>query len=281
MDKNKMYLKDIVANKILKDVSCREYLVSIIAVVLKLDKEYVMNNLRLIDTKVSLNIEKKDQEVDVAVENDFAIINLEVNYNYSKKTRRKNNSYIAQLLLRQTFPGFNYLNLKPVIQININNYDCYGKKEFIYHTIAMEEKFHIPRKENPTNIYDIDLDILQKIPYTEIEKLNEKDLRWLLYIFVCHDDEIRKEVYQENHMMEKVEKKMKELFDNFDQILYYNHDEFNLEAAREEREEKAFERGTKQKAIEIAKVLLTMPNITIKQIAEATKLSEKEIKEIN
>ena len=44
--------------------------------------------------------------------------------------------------------------------------------------------------------------------------------------------------------------------------------------------ELAEERGAKQKAIETAKVLLTMPNISIEQIVEATKLSIEEIEKL-
>ncbi len=48
----------------------------------------------------------------------------------------------------------------------------------------------------------------------------------------------------------------------------------------EEGVEEGLKKGIKQKAIETAKTLLTMPNITMEQIAEATKLSIEEINNI-
>ncbi len=137
MIKEKTFLRDIIITKLLKAEECREYLASIIAAVLKIEKNYVMENLRLLDTEVSQNIHNKDQEVDVIAENNEMIINIEINTVNTRQSRIKNNTYIAQLILRQTAPGKIY-NIKPIVQINVDCFDVYMKNEFIYHSVMME-----------------------------------------------------------------------------------------------------------------------------------------------
>lgn len=177
--KNKIFLDDVVVPKLLKAEECREYLVSIIAAVLKIDKEYIMDNLRLIDTKINENIHNKDQEVDVIFENDAMMVNIEINTRNTKQSRIKNQVYIAHLIIRQTFPGEVY-HIKPVIQINVDGFDLYNKNEFIYRSVMMEEKYHLKRMDSYIEIYDINLDFLSKIDYNHIKELSEKDLKWLL-----------------------------------------------------------------------------------------------------
>ncbi len=281
MKEEKMFLKDVVANKVLTDESCREYTASIIALILNIDKNYVLKNLKLLESKVNLNINNKDQDVDVLLENDYAIINIEVNYSNNEQVREKNHAYIAQLLLRNTFPGKKY-DMKRVIQINLNNFDFYEEKEFIYHSLTMEEKYHKPRNDK-RDIYDIDLDILQKMPYTEIEKLSEKDLQWLLYIFVCQDEVLRSSLYQSNPMMKKVQRKLEDLTSEFDKILYYNREEIYgseiKKQAREEGLQEGRQEGRQEEKLKIAKNLLKY-GMSNKDIAENTSLSIVEIEKL-
>ena len=86
---------------------------------------------------------------------------------------------IAQLIIRQTFPGELY-NIKPIVQINVDCFDAYLKNEFIYHSVMMEEKYHIKRRDSNIDIYDINLDFLSELDYNQIRNLSEKDLKWLL-----------------------------------------------------------------------------------------------------
>ncbi len=87
----------------------------------------------------------------------------------------------------------------------------------------METKHHIIRNKE-IEIFDINIDLLNKIDYNEIEKLNENDLRWLLYIFVCEDKKLRKEVYGESEMMKKVNDKIDNYQTFLNQWLYYDKD---------------------------------------------------------
>lgn len=236
MVKEKMFLRDVVATKILKAEECREYLASIIAAVLEIDKNYVLNNLKLLDTEVSQNIHNKDQEVDILVENQEMVVNIEINTLNTKQSRMKNNAYIAQLIIKQTFPGKLY-NIKPIVQINVECFDAYLKNEFIYHSVMMEEKYHIKRMDSNIDIYDINLDFLSELDYNQVRNLSETDLKWLLYIFVCQDETLKRNLYSGNSMMRKVEKKMEEFMKEFNSLFYYNHEEFRKRDIEEYREE--------------------------------------------
>lgn len=231
-----MFLRDVVATKILKAEECREYLASIIAAVLEIDKNYVLNNLKLLDTEVSQNIHNKDQEVDILVENQEMVVNIEINTLNTKQSRMKNNAYIAQLIIKQTFPGKLY-NIKPIVQINVDCFDAYLKNEFIYHSVMMEEKYHIKRMDSNIDIYDINLDFLSELDYNQVRNLSETDLKWLLYIFVCQDETLKRNLYSGNRMMRKVEKKMEEFMKEFNSLFYYDHEEFRKRDIEEYREE--------------------------------------------
>ena len=282
MVENKIFLDDKVVPKLLKSEECREYLISIIAAVLNIDKEYIMDNLRLIDIEVNENIKNKDQEVDVIVENDEIIVNVEINTSNTKESRIKNHIYIAHLVIRQTKPGSPY-RIKPVVQINVDAFDIYKKNEFIYHSVVMEKKHHIERKDTYFEIYDINLDFLSKMNYNQIKNLSDKDLKWLLYIFVCQDKKLNKILYSENKMMKKVRYKMDDFMKEFDQILVYDYRKFKeaeLKEMREERMKKATEKGEKKKSIEIAKRLLSLKFMDVEQISEITSLTIKELEKL-
>ena len=97
---------------------------------------------------------------------------------------------------------------------------------------------------------------------------------------------LKKNLYSENGMMKKVEKKMKNFMRELDSILYYNHEEFwaaELEELKEEAvriaKEEAYKEGSKQSKIEMAKKMLDFMNI--EQIEEITGLSLKEIDQLN
>ena len=126
--------------------------------------------------EVNVNKNVKNQEVDVIYDTDDNYVNIEINYQNSQDLQIKNNAYIAQLYLKQIKPGENYPKIKPIVQININNYDYYKKKKFIYHSYVMEEEYHLARDKN-IEIFDINVDLLTEIDYNEIEKLNERDLK--------------------------------------------------------------------------------------------------------
>ena len=276
--KEKKFLKDDIARKILNDEDCREYVIRIIALSLRLPVDDVRQNIKMVDTNVGNSSLLIYQETDVLLENDQDIFNIEINYNYYEDGLIKNTCYIANLMIRQTNKGKKYHHIKKIHQINIDNYDLFKKGKFIYHSYLMEETFHLKR-DDLVEVIDINLDFLSEIMYTDIKKLDEKDLKWLLYIFVCSDEQERKELYQKNHFMRMVYMKMDDFTKGLNEMLYYDHEEFQKNAAYHQGQKDGIEIGSKEKQLEIAKEML-LENIEISIISKITKLSIKEIEEL-
>ena len=269
MVQERKLLRDEYAKKIFRSEDCREYVASVIAVVLNLKKEYVMENLTLISPNVNINKNVKDQEVDTVYDTKENYINIEINYQNSTNLQIKNSAYIAQLYLKQVKPGEKY-QIKPIVQININNYDFYKKNKFIYHSYIMEEEYHLARDKN-IEIYDINLDLLSKIDYNEIEKMNERDLKWLLYIFVCEDKRLREEVYGGSEMMKKINKKVEDYEKALDAYLFY--DKKALDDAG------MYEMGVDDTKKETAKKMLE-EKLDMNLISRCTGLTQEEIEKI-
>lgn len=267
------YLKDTVANIIFSDESCRDYLVSIVSKALNLDKKLVNSNLRLISPRVNSNVNLKYNYVDNIFENNFSIINLEVNYQKTTATNMKNIGYVCHMILKQTKPG-QKRNLKPIYQINLNNYDVLGKNEFIYQSYLMNNKYH-KKRDDFIQITDINIDFLAKIDYNKLIKEEEDSLEKLLYIFVCDDKEKLDKLYSNDKMMENVRNTLTFITDEETGMLYYNHDEYE-DAVKYELGEKA---GKEKAKIEIVKSMLK-ENIPLKTIIKITNLTQEEIESL-
>ena len=131
--------------------------------------------------------------------------------------------------------------------------------------------YHIARDKN-IEIYDINLDLLSEMNYNEIEKMNERDLKWLLYIFVCEDKKLREEVYGGNEMMKKVNEKVEDYEKALDAYLFYDKKAID--------EAGILQMGRDEKGKEIAKKMLQLGLGTINQIMEVTGLTQDEIEDI-
>jgi len=272
--KEKKFLKDAVAKKIFTDENCFDYTSKIIASTLNLDFDYVKNNLKLFGPNIASNTKTIDSEVDSVFLHDDFYMNIEINYSYYKDSVVKNTLYVAQLLLRQTNPGDNYNLTLPVIQININGYDLFGKGDFLYKSYIMDEVYHIKR-DNLIEIYDINVDYLTKYDYNDVSGFNEEDLKYLLYIFVCENKREQTLIYQENQIMNEVFKKMEKLTSDFDGILYYDKKAFEERAAFHH----GYDEGKKEQQLEIAKEMLN-DKVPEETIAKYTSLSLEEIEEL-
>lgn len=269
MIEEKRYLRDDVAGIIFTDESLHEYIEKIVSKALDIDIELVRNNLVLKSPRINANITVKNSIVDAIYEIEEGMINIEINYCYSKGVKAKNMRYICQLVLNQ-IPKKAKDKLKPIYQININNFDIFKRGRFIYRSVMMEESIHEVR-DNFITIVDIDVDFLSKIDYTKIKEEESDSLEKLLYIFVCDNKERLDEVYIGDKIMDKVREKISCLTDDFAEGLYYDREELMKEAAKEMVEE--------EKALEIAKNLLNM-DMNIEDIAKATGLTTIEIKRL-
>lgn len=214
------YLKDKVVTKILTDPSCSEYRNEIISLILGLDKNYIKNNLTLVDIRIGSNSQTKDNVSDVIYETEEGVYNIEINYNKYSGYDVKNITYICHLILRQNTIGSKYNKIKPITQININNFDVFNKDEFVYVSKLLEMTYHKLRSDL-IQIYDINLNYLIERNYEDLQERLEK----LLYIFVCGSMKKVEEVCKGDEVMEKVEQKLKIYDQEFDRLLFYNPDE--------------------------------------------------------
>ena len=267
-EKKQVYLKDKIVNILLTDKDTRCYTEAIIANALDIPIEIVKDNLELVTPRINNNVNTEYSIVDAQYENQTLIINIEVNYRNTAIGRNRSMKYVCHLMLKQIKTYGKNIQLKPIYQININNYDIYKKDKFVYRSYMMEEKLHIKR-DNMISIIDINMDFLKKLSYTEIKKGNS--LEKLLYILICEDKSELDKLYVGDGIMEKVRDKMETLTEDFDNDLYYNLEEF--------QEAETYELGMKDKAVEMAKKLLK-DNITLDKIIEYTELPKEDVEEI-
>ena len=130
----------------------KRYSAAVIANVLNLDEEDVYNNLEYIHPEISSNASIVNSTADTVYISDKTYIDIEFNMIDGPSNRVKNEAYIVHLYLRQLKNHKDYKNLKKVIQINIDNFDFYGKNKFLYHSMMMEIKlrnYSHPRKTIP------------------------------------------------------------------------------------------------------------------------------------
>ena len=271
--RNNTYLKDKIVNIILTSKETRRYTESIIAKALDIPMYIVKDNLELVTPRINNNINRQYSVVDALYENNTSIINIEVNYVKHKRNENKNMKYICQLLLRQTKINDKEYKLKPIYQININNYDVFNENRFIYKSYLMEESLH-KKRDDLINIIDINVDFLKDMDYTEIMK-GENSLEKLLYILVCNDEMIINKLCFGDDIMEKVIDKIFELTEDDWEELYYDPEEILKEYSFDKGVEKGIEQGKK----EIAKIMLEK-NMSIEEVIEITNLTLEEVNEI-
>ena len=228
-NKTKKYLNDKIATIIFTD--CRDFVIKVVSLALNISEDIIKDNLILTTPRINSNINFKYSEVDAIYENNTSIINIEINYNNSKYLQNKNMRYVCQMILKQVEIG-NKDILKPIYQININNFDFFNHNKFIYRSSVMEEELHLKRG-NYLTIIDINVDFLRNIDYTDIKRMKEDSLERLLYIFVCDNKEIRDKLYLGDKIMDEVQKKLDLLNENLDYYLYYDGEEIKKQAAYE------------------------------------------------
>ena len=245
------FINDKVVKKILTSERSenREYLIRIISAVTGIEKNILRNNIKLVTSEVGSNNNIVDSIVDTVFVNDNEYINIEINYRFGKTLLVKNNVYLYHMILRQVDSSKNYTNIRPAIQININNKDIYGKGEFIYKSQMQEVEYNLVRDEMLT-IYDINLDFLRNIDYNEIKKGSIFCLEKLLYIFICDNKKILDYIYKGDNIMDKVRDNFETYRNDVDDVLYYNPDDLNrqideeeIENARKEARQKGLEEG--------------------------------------
>ena len=239
------FINDRAAKLLLTDINLRDYVCLIISKLLKLNYEYVKNNLELVHNGVNENQNIKGKDTDALFENDYSVINFEFNTEYKSAYIIKNNMYVFHLYLRQLKPGEKERKIKPIYQINVNNFDIYQKGEFIYKTQLCETTYHCIR-DNNLIIYDINMDFLKKLSYNEIDGMPSDSLEKLFLIFYNREDFNYEQFYDGNPIMERVIKRLEEMWENFDDMLYYDVEKLR-KAADDEAMKETIEKQVAEK----------------------------------
>ena len=237
MRRERVLLKDKVVKKLLnsENPTCREYLVRLISASTGINVKLLRNNIELVTPNINSNSNYVNSVSDVMVKDNENYYNIEINYNNVPIAIVKNNIYMYNSILRQVHRSDDYKNVKGVIQININNYDLFGKGEFVYDSMMIEKKHHIVR-DNMLRVIDINLDFLSNIDYNKIKKGNEYNLEKLLYFFVCNDKKLLDNIYNGNGLMRDISKIFNIDIEDLDKQLYYDYDEYMKEVSYEQGE---------------------------------------------
>ena len=272
MRRERVLLKDKVVKKLLnsENPTCREYLVRLISASTGISVKLLRNNIELVTPNINSNSNYVNSVSDVMVKDNENYYNIEINYNNVPIAIVKNNIYMYNSILRQVHKSNDYKNVKGVIQININNYDLFGKGEFVYDSMMIEKKHHIVR-DNMLRVIDINLDFLSNIDYNKIKKGNEYNLEKLLYFFVCNDKKLLDNIYNGNGLMRDISKIFNIDIEDLDKQLYYDYDEYMKEVS--------YEQGEIDNRKKIIKNMLNK-NYPKKEIMELTNLKEEELNKI-
>lgn len=272
-----LYMRDKVVKKLFTSFSGYQYLARIVCEVLDLPSE--LFSFQIFHPSVGVNENVVNSEVDLIIEDDEAIVNIEINTSNSRSIQNKNTAYFCHLILKQIKTSKDYDKvLKKVYQINLNSYDVSHEERFVTRSrlidVETKEEVH-PILE----IVDVYLAKIIKTDYTIIKE-RKNSLEYLLYLLVCNDEKILREVYEGDSLMEKMVDEAKELTDNFDSLLYYDYDELKKQEAYELGEasgvEQGVELGIEQNKVEIALNMLKK-NMDTKLICEVTGLTHDEL----
>lgn len=272
-----LYMRDKVVKKLFTSFSGYQYLARIVCEVLDLPSE--LFSFQIFHPNVGVNENVVNSEVDLIIEDNASIVNIEINTSNSRSIQNKNTAYFCHLILKQIKTSKDYDKvLKKVYQINLNSYDVSHEERFVTRSrlidVETKEEVH-PILE----IVDVYLAKIIKTDYT-IVKERKNSLEYLLYLLVCNDEKILREVYEGDSLMEKMVDEAKELTDNFDSLLYYDYDELKKQEAYELGEasgvEQGVELGIEQNKVEIALNMLKK-NMDTKLICEVTGLTHDEL----
>ena len=283
-------MKDKIVKKLFTNQNVGKiYSAAIIANVLGLDEQEVYENLEFAHPNIGTNISYVDSEADAIFLHGKTIINIEFNNDFGEKTDIKNETYIVHLYLNQLHTSKDYLNLKNIIQINIDNYDYFDRNQFLYHSAMMETSLHLLDKQH-IEIYHINLQFLREMDYN---KLIEDKLRLeeLVYILICSDKEKLKYLYEKDELMKQVSEEARQIAEDMKEWAFYNPEEIKrqdmeikiqraTEKAYKEAYEKAsqeyYAKGSSETLIQTAKNLLEL-GLDDATILKATNLSKEEL----
>ncbi len=223
------------------------------------------------------NLKEKGKISDVLIKVDNCQLILEINQYDTKDIFDKNASYAFALSTVSTKVGE---RRKKVILINFDAFNRFKTDEPILKFLLQDKKGHIE-----TELYSSIHILLENIPNTSYNI--PKEIEAFLDFFKRYESiEELKGKYKRKGEFQSMVKKVEELTSDEEFVLYYDLEEKHKQEKESAYElgverglEQGVEQGSKQEKIEIAKNLLG--KLSIKEISEATGLTEKEIKELS
>ena len=249
-------------------------LAHIISEILNLNKDYVYNNIIYKPTELPKeNYFEKGKETDLIVEVEGRIINLEMNYKLTRGTKIKNGSYIRKIINNNLFKGEKYENAKLVVQINfdyINDFDKEDDRVVIAFQLRDEENRYI-LEENYVN-YHINMEKVREKYYNK-EKLTKLE-KIIMMLQLEKKEELKKLALKDAELI-GMEKKIEDMSKDPNLVYFYDKEK-TMQMVHDIDVADAFEKGSKQKEIDIAKNMLK-DNIPIETIVKYTGLKKEEI----
>ena len=234
---------DPVFKEIFTSPDCHNFVCALISEITKLDLNYLKENLKVINSNLPKSRAfEKTSITDVLLSVDGNILNIEMNNEYYKGLFEKNDMYQHTILSRTMKREDSYLNLKKVIQINIDNFSKFKKAISIFK--LMEIDTH--EIENKDYIkYHIALPkIMEK--YYNGDKLNY--LEKLLCVIGAKSREELSKISKGDMVLMEASKKIEDLSldELFSDLYDVEKDRIMAENAKQYRDEIAEKRGMRR-----------------------------------
>ena len=255
----------------------QDFLEAVLGEKLKIKK--VMHDVRL----EQLAKEQKFGILDLGVElENGEFINVEIQIKNYNNIEKRTTFYASKKLTEQLGPGEDYRQLKTIIIIAILDYSFIELPEYITETVRVAKEHREYEINNDVKYYYIELEKFRKQNPDMTKRINQwsafldMERRDLLEMACKENDKVKRAV--ENYEVLTGDEEVKRLAEI--RLMSKLEEKSALDWAREDGQKEGREQGKKEKQKEIAKKLKEQ-RMPIKQIAEITGLSEKEVECIN
>ena len=233
-----------------------------------------LRNFNLTSEEDNTGNKVKDYRMDLVLNKDNEIVIIEMNSDYNKSQDIKNRQYLYRKAGRMFDKGNKYAEDINVKLIMFNNY--YHKQDKNIKTVNYSlYDIRNKLKLNDIEIYEIYLPIYKKVCY---DKCNLIDKR--LWLFTCNSFKDMKQVTDEISLRVIKELEVLSMNNEFrDEYDYENVQRKLMNSMKNEGYEEGVLAGSKDKSIEIAKLMLKAGE-PIDKIILYTKLSKDEIESL-
>ena len=199
---------DVVFKSFMLSEETKEYSARLISLITKIPEEEVLKNAVFNNIEIPIRNKKdKRYKADIIITVMKNIINIEMNKEYYEGIFSKNNAYTSRIYGDQFDIGDNYIKIKKIIGINIDNFSRFKGNKFLYKFLPLEEETK-EIEDDLRETYHLDLEYLRKKCYNK-EKLSE--LERMCQIFIEEDSEELDELKRGDRVMEKAVNKLEEI----------------------------------------------------------------------